>query len=62
MKKMFRIVFSIIVVLAFLTLSLTGCPDRAMAPKEKKGETSQWDKPKDTSTPDQSTSTIPEKK
>ena len=62
MKKMVRIVFSIIV-LAFLTLSLTGCPGRADAPKEKKEESSHsWDKPKDAPAPAQPASTTPEKK
>jgi hypothetical protein len=58
MKKMFRIAFSIIVV-AFLTLSLSGCPGSANAPEEKK-EKSQWDK--DVPAPAQPASTTPEKK
>lgn len=58
MKKMFRIAFSIIVV-AFFALSLSGCPGRADAPKEKK-EKSQWDK--DVPAPAQPASTTPEKK
>jgi hypothetical protein len=59
MKRMVRIVLSIIVV-GFFTLSLSGCPDRAMAPKEQK-ETSQWDK-KDAAAPAQPETTTPEKK
>jgi len=61
MKRMFRIALSLIV-LTCLTLSLTGCPDRAMAPKDKKEETSPWDKAKDAPAPAQPASTTPEKK
>jgi hypothetical protein len=61
MKKKLRIILSIVVG-AFLTLSLFGCPGRADAPKEKKGETSQWDKPKDAPAPAQPESTTQEKK
>ena len=61
MKRKFRIVFSIIVS-AFLTLSLAGCPERALVPKEEKKEVSESDKLKDSPTPAQSTSTTPEKK
>ena len=55
---MFRIVLSIIVV-AFFTLSLFGCPGGANAPEEKK-EKSRWDK--DVPAPAQPASTTPEKK
>jgi hypothetical protein len=58
MKKMFRIALSIIVV-AFFTLSLSGCPGGANAPKEEK-EKSRWDK--DVPAPAQPASTTPEKK
>jgi hypothetical protein len=58
MKKMFHIALSIIV-LAFLTLSLSGCPGGANAPEEKK-EKSRWDK--DVPAPAQPASTTPEKK
>ena len=58
MKRTFRIVLSIIVV-AFFTLSLFGCPGGANAPEEKK-EKSRWDK--DVPAPAQPASTTPEKK
>jgi len=61
MKKMVHIVLSIIVV-AFFTLSLSGCPGGANAPKEDK-ESSRWDKMrKDAEAPAQSESTTPGKK
>lgn len=58
MKRMFCILLSIIVAV-FFALSLSGCPGRADAPKEKK-ETSQWDK--DAPAPAQPASTTPDKK
>jgi|OpeIllAssembly_1097287.scaffolds.fasta_scaffold391370_3 uncharacterized lipoprotein YehR (DUF1307 family) len=60
MKKMVRTLLSILIA-AFLTLSLAGCPERAMAPKEKDEKPSQWDK-KDTSAPAQPATTEAEKK